>query len=361
MTTRKKVTSATARIGVNFVRDIVERANCTFQEIDQHNDLGNDAYIEFVCAEEATGCCIAVQVKSGESYVKADGSLTLKADRAHFEYWDSHSLPICAIVHDPIRNLAAWCDITDYIRSNPHIINNGPYNISISSRQNFNDTAFKDFREHFLKYKNEYSNSTHYGISLERFTPFFDTETRIDALSALFSFHRDRPATWCYLASLLRSIEDPRLLRVIVRALALIPGHGDIWWNKANDINDATRLSARMFMEVSFGRDEVIKLLSVVDEDGFERGTIGQSIHSIVNIVRNIVPMLHEIAFDEEVLENVRYSAIWLFVYYAQEFSIQDCLSAIRQFREKISDSNRRTVLAEIEQLLSEQGYLSFY
>jgi hypothetical protein len=87
MTTRKKLSSATARIGVNFARDIVERANCVFQEIDQHNDLGNDAYIEFVCAEEATGSCIAAQVKSGESYVKSDGSFVLKADRAHFEYW----------------------------------------------------------------------------------------------------------------------------------------------------------------------------------------------------------------------------------------------------------------------------------
>ncbi|HAN93289.1 MAG TPA: hypothetical protein DCQ33_14595 [Nitrospira sp.] len=361
VTTQKKVTSATARNGVNFIRDIVERANCTFQEIDQHNDLGNDAYIEFVCAEEATGCCIAIQVKSGESYVKADGSLILKADRAHFEYWKSHSLPICGIVHDPTRSLAAWCDITGYLKSNPHIIDDGPYQIPVADAQLFNDTTFETFREHFLKYKIEYSNNAHYGSSLERFTPFFDIETRIDALSALFSFHRDRPSTWCYVASLLRSIEDPRLLRVLVRALEFIPGHGDIFWSARNNINEATRLSARMFMEVIFGREEAVKLLSVVDEYGFERGKIGQSVHAIISIIRNIVPMLNDIAFDENISVDIRYTALWLFIYYTQELSVQTCLDTIREFRRKVSDGPRNIVLAEIEQILSEDGYLSFY
>lgn len=63
MTTKRKRSQATSRDGVNFVRRLVERQNSTFQEIDLHNDLGNDAYVEFVVEENTTGCCVALQIK----------------------------------------------------------------------------------------------------------------------------------------------------------------------------------------------------------------------------------------------------------------------------------------------------------
>lgn len=45
MATRRKQSQATSRKGINFVRDIVEGQNSIFQEIELHNDLGNDAYV----------------------------------------------------------------------------------------------------------------------------------------------------------------------------------------------------------------------------------------------------------------------------------------------------------------------------
>src|SRR4051812_35154094 len=104
MTTRRKQSAATSRVGVNTVRTIVERANCIFQEIEQANDVGNDAYIEFILGEHATGCCIAAQIKSGPSYLTANGALVLVGDRDHFEYWRSHVLPVVGIVVDPVTD-----------------------------------------------------------------------------------------------------------------------------------------------------------------------------------------------------------------------------------------------------------------
>ncbi|MFI7837893.1 DUF4365 domain-containing protein [Pseudomonas asiatica] len=91
MTTKRKRSQSTSRDGINFVRSLVERQKSTCQEIDLHNDLGNDAYLEFIVAENATGCCVALQIKSGTSYRNSYGNYFFQANRDHFEYWASCS------------------------------------------------------------------------------------------------------------------------------------------------------------------------------------------------------------------------------------------------------------------------------
>src|SRR4051812_25998901 len=119
MTTKRKRSQATSREGINYVRTLVERHNSTFQEIDTQNDLGNDAYVEFTVEENATGCCVALQIKSGGSYRTATGRYAFSSDKDHFEYWASHTLPVIAVIHDPERERTVWSDITDLLRSAP--------------------------------------------------------------------------------------------------------------------------------------------------------------------------------------------------------------------------------------------------
>jgi len=58
MTTTRKRSQATSQEGGNFVRTLVEHRNCTFQEIDLQNDLGNDAYRENQGGEGAQGATV---------------------------------------------------------------------------------------------------------------------------------------------------------------------------------------------------------------------------------------------------------------------------------------------------------------
>ena len=74
MSTRKKIETITEREGVNYLRNLVERANCIFHEIHRENDFGNDAIVEFVENESVKGVCVAVQVKSGNSYCTKDSA-----------------------------------------------------------------------------------------------------------------------------------------------------------------------------------------------------------------------------------------------------------------------------------------------
>ncbi len=200
VTTKRKRTKATAREGINFVRSIVERHNCIFQEIDLDNDIGNDAYIEFVQEEDATGCCIAVQIKSGISYaIPTQDRYAFSTDRNHFEYWHSHTLPIGAIIFDPETRRAAWCDITEGLQRAPHLIETGPYTISIPATAEFSESTFEGFRTHFLCYRRQYTQVANLGRALEQFADYEDVASCADGMRALFSFHRNRSASWYYL------------------------------------------------------------------------------------------------------------------------------------------------------------------
>lgn len=348
---------------MNAVRALVDAQNCTFQEIDLENDLGNDAYLEFVVEEAATGCCIALQIKSGPSYVGSDGSLFVPADRAHFEYWRSHMLPVAGIVVDPSSGSAGWCDITAHLREHPEAIETGPYRITVppDDEHTFSARTFEAFRRHFMSYQSQYADDAHFGRALERFTPFSPPETRIEALRSLFSFHRNRVATWCYVASLVRSVENEDLLRLVAVALSHLPGHGDIYWHSKNQVDEAARLSAVTFMRLTFGREEVLQLLRLVDDNGFARGTIGQAVHSVINLVKNVDDVLHSIAFDPTIDDETRSSAIFLFVFYAQEVSAERCIEVLEEFRRAFPDSLVSEVLVEMIRVIREHGHADFY
>lgn len=167
VTTKRKHSQATSRDGINFVQALVEHHNSTFQEIDLHNDLGNDAYVEFVVEENATGCCVALQIKSGSSYRAGPNKYAFQSNRDHFEYWSSHTLPVFAVIFDPDTQGAVWVDITEHLRQHPSVIHDGPY--SIVADRDFSDSSFGDFREHCLRYRDQYSREGNFGTALESF------------------------------------------------------------------------------------------------------------------------------------------------------------------------------------------------
>ena len=110
MPKRRKL-NAIERDGVNYVRSIVEHANCIFNEIHRENDYGNDGFIELVDGEIVTGKCLLVQIKSGKSYNSED-SCNIPASGEHFKYWMSHKLPVIGIVFDPNHQCAFWMNIS---------------------------------------------------------------------------------------------------------------------------------------------------------------------------------------------------------------------------------------------------------
>ncbi len=362
MTTKRKRSRATEREGVNYVRGIVEAGNSTFTEIGQGNDLGNDAYIEFTLREDATGCCIVVQIKSGSSHFSRDGRrATLRGDRDHFEYWSSHLLPVGAVIFDPRKNKAAWFDVTAHLAANPEQVANGTWSISVTEPREFSAATFHEFRDHFLQYRDQYRQDAHFGRSLEKFSNLGDPEACLDGIRSLFSFHRQRLASWYFVISCFRYFRGHRLRRTLVHALCHIPGHGDIYWHDGNIIDSPTRRTASSLIRDKFGREEMLGLLEVVDEWGYERGTIGQCVHAIIDLVEDRTRILGSIAFDIDVEEEARAAALWLLIYYTQGDSPSEAISFIKQYIQKFPHDEHNTVLREMARIIEEHGSVAFY
>lgn len=361
MTIKRKRSQATSREGINFVRTLVERHNCTFQEIDLQNDLGNDAYVEFVIEESATGCCIALQVKSGQSYRAAGGRYGFQSDRDHFEYWASHTLPVLAIIVDPEAGTAVWADITDHLRRNPTAVEVGPF--SIYADQDFSDASFADFRQHCLAYRDSYSREQNFGRALEAFADRADDERCFDGLRALFAFHRQQIATWYYLITCVPNFQGHSVLRPLVARLCHIPAHGDIFWSRQNIIAEEVRQEARRLMHQLFDRRAALTMLSVIgDDEGIERGTIGQAVHALVDTMADVPAVMESIAIDENQSERVRHSAILFAASAAQWQAPGVALGMLDRIRASIaSDNELRAVVDWLASELRQYGRVSLY
>lgn len=359
MTTKRKCSQATSRDGINFVRGLVERQNSTFQEIDLHNDLGNDAYVEFVVEENATGCCVALQIKSGVSYRTGTDRYAFQADRNHFEYWASHTLPVLAVIFDPEREKAVWADITDHLRSSPSSVTEGPF--TIYADREFSPSTFSEFRDHCLRYREQYSREPNFGRALESFSVRQDVERCFDGLGALFAYHRHQLATWYYLISCISNYREHPILRPLVNRLSHIPGHGDIFWSKRNTIDEEVRRGALLMMKERFDRRDALTLLSVIDDAGVDRGTIGQCVHALVDTMADPISVMESIVIDRGQDDRVRHSAMLFAVSAAQSQATSAALTVIDRIRPSISDGELVAVVDWLEGDLRQYGYVSFY
>jgi hypothetical protein len=357
MTTQRKKSQSIAYLGVKYIKDIVNEQNCIFQEISLENDIGNDAYIEFIQDEHATGCCAFAQIKSGNSYMKSNGNFVLKADKEHFEYWYSQILPIAGFVYNPTKGYAVWVDVTEYITTHPNIIETGPYEIEILSSQEFSSRTFKRFAAHFHKYLEILKDKL--GIALEKFADIGNYKKCLDGFIYLSSVQRQNFTSWYYVISCFQNFRRHPLLLRLIDVVAQLPGNGDIFWHNKNWIQDQTREAALRFLEARFGRAEIIMMLEVVQEGGgFTRGAIGQCIVEIINHVKNCEKVLESIISNPELEEVARYWALLLLIDFIQdnEHGAEKCLDLVDKYKQTFLDEDLCEMLKGLTEEINRLG-----
>lgn len=76
------------------------------------SDVGIDGHIELVTHGKARGKLVAVQVKTGDSYLqRTKEGLVFYGDNKHLDYWLNHSLPVLLVVYTPRDESLKWADI----------------------------------------------------------------------------------------------------------------------------------------------------------------------------------------------------------------------------------------------------------
>jgi hypothetical protein len=359
VSTRRKKSKATSSAGVNYVRQVVTSDNSIFQAVELDNNMGNDAYIEFILDEETTGCFVWVQIKSGESF-KRKSYYALPADKDHFEYWNSNIAPVVGVVYDPEIKSAFWIDITDYLQSNPSAIKNGPYTLHISLDNELNSETFSEFKRLFLKRYEGYKKHENFGRALEYFATMDELDKCLEGLISLFVSYRNERAAWFYLINSFSSIEDDRILFQFISYLSLLSGHMDIFWHKDNIVKIEVEKYARSHLAKIFGITEVVKLLSIVDDWGFSRGSIGYAISAIISLISDKEMLLKSIAFNSSFDERMRSNALFLLIHLEQFSSIQDCTEVITEYLNQYPCTEYEDLFLSMKNTLETEGFLGY-
>jgi hypothetical protein len=356
MSTKRKKTSGTSSEGFHYVGGIVTGANCIFQKVDEENDQGNDAYIEFISKEVATSLVAWVQIKSGTSF-RRKGGYAIPADRDHFGYWSNGPVPVVGIVYDPERKLAFWINISEFLRSHPDAIENGPYVIPVPAENKFDAGTFEAFKLQLMSYN--YSSEWFFGRSLEYLADSESHQRCLIGMKSLFAYHRNRKATWFYLIHSFRSIEGSAAWQ-LMRVLGHLPNNPYVFWHSGNLIDAEVEKYGKKLLATTFGREEVLKLIGFVDAMGFAAGSVGYIVSTIVFAVGNAQAILEDLAFNTSYSEDQRGNAMFLLIHYAQFHSVKFAINAIDRYVTSYSDSEDCELFLSMKETLEKEGFLGY-
>lgn len=108
-------TDFTERAGIFAIGAQVTTIGLIFRET-PNSDVGIDAQVEYIADGKAIGSLIAVQAKSGRSYLKDKGDhFAFYPEEKHKNYWESFPLPVVVMLHDPDTNEVYYSDVRYYL------------------------------------------------------------------------------------------------------------------------------------------------------------------------------------------------------------------------------------------------------
>lgn len=109
----------TERKGVTALAVMIAEMGHIWRETNT-GDIGIDGQIEFVSVDgQARGPIIAVQIKSGKSYIIQDdlNNIVYYPNVQHSAYWENYPLPVILIIYNPEDNTLYWEDVRQALRA----------------------------------------------------------------------------------------------------------------------------------------------------------------------------------------------------------------------------------------------------
>jgi hypothetical protein len=318
--------------GIDFVRSVVRKMKCSFQEISHHNDQGNDCYIEFVQDLIPTNYGVFVQIKSGRSF-RDNSGYKIPSDKSHLEYWGRNLYKTIGIVYDPDLGKAFWVDVSKYLKSNPQIITQDTHAIRVSSEMEFSTETFNDFMSYCFQYKQELQDYEHFGRSLEIFSRVTEPDICYEGLKALYSTHRAKSATWFYITSTFSKIEEEGIRLNIIGLLSNY-FNTDIFWHKGNKDKLPTNRQISVVKEalsLCFREREIESLLPYM-KDGIPRGSFSYLVYLVIDASKHAPTYLKNICFSAHTDEDYRDFCFWLYMHIAKYHSVEETIKTAESY-----------------------------
>ncbi|MCD9186329.1 MAG: DUF4365 domain-containing protein [Pyrinomonadaceae bacterium] len=102
-------------IGVYTVGLLLSKLGLVFRPT-PNKDVGIDGQVEYISKNKAIGKIVAVQIKSGKSYLLDRGDhFAFYPKERHRNYWESFPLPVILMLHDPDNDNIYFTDARYYL------------------------------------------------------------------------------------------------------------------------------------------------------------------------------------------------------------------------------------------------------
>lgn len=302
------------RQGINYVRNVVEIANCRYNEIIKDNDFGIDAIIELLYKNKTTGKLIAIQIKSGKTYCNKN-YCWIRATKSNIKYWKKHSLPVFGIVYDPNEKRGYWINISEEIKNT--------------------STATIKFEKDIMTIFDEFSFKKWIRPkpSKKDVIPSFSESVRLaksndpiyihKGMGSLSRYYKNKKETWEIILNYFKNTKAKEIPDGIVHVLSTIPGHHGQW---SGSSPTKKKLRYQILEKFShFNKKDVIKLLYPIDEyaeesgEFFPRGNTAHCAAVIIDQINNKNNILKSIVLDVRQNSKVRKYALVILASNIQE------------------------------------------
>lgn len=332
-----------AREAVNAVRAFFESHGCVFQEIDEGNDYGKDAYVDISSGESVTGTCVALQIKGGASFRTKMG-YKIPIDAKHRQIWAESTIPIAGIVYDPVDKKLRWCNISAAVGASS---DNRPRDILIDPTTVLDNTTLDAFALSFASAPKEHPLVLLCSRS---------EESQLRALRDCFALGRFDARVLIGVRALLNLLTR-RSFRLAIRILAHLTPHPDIFWGPNNWIGTDVKNAVKPVLV--WEDSEVVRLLECVEEDEWDRGNLGEDVYMLLYEDPRIKEKIELIACDAASADNQRvaFAAFNLAIYWAGDNALEKYLA----LTEGCPALRSLPLDKEREQTLREFGHISIF
>lgn len=285
---RLRNTKATERAGVNALRDFLEARECVVQEVDTANDFGKDLLVDLTEDHEITGQTIAIQVKSGRSFLHK-GMWGIPAKPVDLNTWLESSIPMFGVVFDPDSQELHWMNLSAYVHEEMDALhehkNLGKGQPIDRDRFRGHFVAFPSTQvlkaetwDHFTSTVNDYGRRFRGRSLLDLMTQ--DEVAQLSAITDCFALGRGDVRALLLIRHSITKLSGWALMAAITSLSHCAP-HPDMAWSKKNWIPQQIR--NQVVASFDWSPDELLHMIQGLEEasnEGYsvwERGGCGQS------------------------------------------------------------------------------------
>jgi hypothetical protein len=231
-------------------------------------DIGIDGFVQVTADGEATGDVFAVQVKSGSSYMRNRGGAVPIDD--HAEFWRSSSTPVVAVVHDPASGRLWWANATDALHHDPEVR-------TITAERELPMGALADVTALLRSVR----LTTDFRAGLPKGLGSLETREQTEAVWQCFALGFSAPNALIALRRVLAHLNLDAAVEAVV-ALSHCTPHPDIFWTAGNLLPIATRDAVAASFRWSSSEVKTLLRMIDADENGIDRGSVGQCVYMLL-------------------------------------------------------------------------------